>query len=138
METTRTRDPFADLMAPSGTARPAYQPPRPPAVVVQRTPVGRRLLGVLVLLVLTALSLPVHLLTMFFTYVEVASPGDVGTAVLLVAGTGLASFLALLLTGTLAQVAGGFPGRWRARVTFAALSALLAVAVTAVAALHFF
>ena len=138
METTRVRDPFGDLMTQSGVPQPAYQAPRPSAVTVRRTPVGRRLLGVLVLLVLTALSLPVHVMTMFFTYVEVASPGDLGTALLLVGGTGIASFLALLLTAVLSQLAGGFPGRWRARVTFAALSALLSVAVTVVAAVRFF
>ncbi len=136
METTRTRDPFAGL----GSQQPSYHapPPAPPTVQTPGTPVARRLLGVAVLLALTALTTPVHLLAIFFVYVQIESPGDAGSALLLIAGAVAASFAALLLTATLAQLAGGFPARWRARTTFAVLSAALAIAVAYGAALTLF
>lgn len=124
MQTTEIRDPFPEL----GTPYPVPQRYRP-APPVRRTPVARRLFGVLVLLVLTAASVPVHVLAVFFVYVQLESPGDGSTAFLTVGGGALASFLALLLTATIAQLAGGFPGRWRARTTFAVLSAVLSISV---------
>lgn len=112
--------------------------PAPPAITVHRSSAGRRWLGVLVFLVLTAVSLPVHVLALFFVFVEFASPGDRATSILLIAGAFVASFLALLVTGTLSQLVGGFPGRWRARVSFAAFSAIIALGVSTAAALLYF
>lgn len=146
METTRTRDPFAGLGPPQRTHHPVQAPYpqyqqqlRPPAET-RATPVGRRLLGVAVLVVLTAVTTPVHVLAIFFVFVQVESPGDgdLGSALLLVVGALAASFVALLVTATLAQLAGGFRARWRARTTFAVLSAILAVAVAYGAALTVF
>lgn len=137
METTRTRDPFAGLGSPQQSFHEPQQQVRPP-VQTPSMPVARRLLGVAVLLVLTAITTPVHLLAIFFVYVQIESPGEAGPALLLLAGALVASFVALLVTATLAQVAGGFPARWRARTTFAVLSALLAVVVAYAAALTLF
>ena len=112
--------------------------PRPAAITVHRSSAGRRWLGVFAWLVLTVVSLPVHVFALFFVYVEFASPGDQASAITLVACAFLASFVTLLITGTLSQLIGGFPGRWRARVSFAAFSAVVAVAVMTVAALTYF
>jgi hypothetical protein len=118
----------------SGATMPVVLP-RVPAVTVHRTSTGRRWLGVLAFLVLTAISLPIHAVALFFVYIEFASPGDAQTATLLVVAAFVGSFLALLTTGTLSQLIGGFPGRWRARVSFAAFSAVLALGTTVIAAL---
>ena len=112
--------------------------PHPPAITMHRSAARRRWLGVFAFLVLTAASLPVHVFAMFFVFVEVASPGDQATSVELIAVAFAASFAALLITGTLSQLIGGFPGRWRARVSFAAFSAIIALIVTAIAAITYF
>lgn len=114
--------------------QPARVPP-PPAIQTRSTPVGRRLLGVLAFFVLTAVSVPVHILAVFFVYVEFESPGDPVTAALLVSGAFLVSFIALFITGLGSQLVGGFPGRWRARITFATLSGIVALVVAYAAAL---
>jgi dipeptide/tripeptide permease len=93
---------------------------------------------VLAFLVLTVLSLPVHIGAIFFIYVEFESPGDPAMAALLISGAFLGSFVALFLTGLVAQKAGGFPGRWRARITFAVLSAIIGLGVAYFAALNLF
>lgn len=116
---------------------PQQHPPRP-VIRTSRTSPGRRLLGVLTFVALTAISVPVHILAVFFVYVEFESPGDTVTAVLLVTGAFLASFAALFCTGLLAQLVGGFPGRWRARITFAALSGVIALGIAYFAALTLF
>lgn len=92
----------------------------------------------LAFLALTAISVPVHILAVFFVYVEFESPGDTVTAILLVSGAFLASFAALFFTGLIAQLVGGFPGRWRARITFAALSGVIALGTAYLAALTLF
>ena len=79
--------------------------------------------------------MPVHVLAIFFVYVQVESPGDASTALLTIGGGAIGSFLALRITATLAQLAGGFPARWRARTTFAVLSAVLAVSLVYLLAL---
>lgn len=118
------------------------QPPRweqPPVLrAPQKTPIARRLLGVLAFFVLTGLSLPLHIAAIFFIYVEFESPGDLTTAALLVGGAFLGSFAALFVTGLLSQLIGRFPGRWRARVTFAAFSGIIALAVAYLAATKVF
>ncbi|RIX27592.1 hypothetical protein [Amnibacterium setariae] len=103
-----------------------------------RTSPARRALGVLAFLVLTALSVPLHVAAVFFVYVEFESPGDAVMAALLIGGAFLGSFAALFVTGLLSQLIGGFPGRWRARITFAALSGVIALAVAYFAALRLF
>lgn len=109
------------------------QPPRFEQQPVLRTPpkkqTGRRLLGVLAFLVLTGVSLPMHVAAIFFIYVEFESPGDPSTAALLIGAAFIGSFLALLVTGLVAQLVGKFPGIWRARITFAALSGIIALLV---------
>ncbi len=129
MATTGVRDPFADLFAPERPTAAPQSPRRAPVPQRRHVSVGRRLLGVLVLLVMTAISTPVHVFAVFLVFIEIESPGDPQSAALLIGGAGLGSFLMLLLTASLTQAVGGFPGRWRARVTFAVLSALLAMAV---------
>ena len=118
------------------------EPPRwekPPVVrAPKKTPVGRRLLGVLAFLVLTGVSLPLHIAAIFFIYVEFESPGDAVTAALLIGAAFLGSFAALFVTGLLSQIIGAFPGRWRARVTFAAFSGVVALAVAYFAATRVF
>ncbi|MGT2427331.1 hypothetical protein [Amnibacterium kyonggiense] len=104
----------------------------------QKSPTGRRLLGVLTFLVLTGLSLPLHVAAIFFIYVEFESPGDPATAALLVGAAFVGSFVALLVTGLLSQLVGRFPGLWRARITFAALSGIIALAVAYIGAAHLF
>ena len=104
----------------------------------RRNPAPRRALGVLTFLVLTGLSLPLHIAAIFFIYVEFESPGDPLMAALLIGGAFLGSFAALFVTGLLAQLIGGFPGRWRARITFATLSGIIALAVAYFAALQLF
>ncbi|MGN6446983.1 hypothetical protein [Amnibacterium sp.] len=111
-------------------------PPAPRAPEKCRT--GRRLLGVLTFVVLTGLSLPLHIAAIFFIYVEFESPGDAGTAALLVSGAFVGSFAALLVTGIVSQIVGAFPGRWRARVSLAALSGVIALVIAYVAASHVF
>lgn len=101
-------------------------------------PAPRRALGVLAFLVLTGLSLPLHIAAIFFIYVEFESPGDPVMAALLIGGAFLGSFAALFVTGLVAQLVGGFPGRWRARVTFATLSGIIALVVAYFAALQLF
>ena len=98
----------------------------------------RRALGVLAFAVLTAMSLPLHIAAIFFIYVEFESPGDPVMAALLIGGAFIGSFAALLVTGLLAQLIGGFPGRWRARVTFATLSGIIALVVAYFAAMQLF
>jgi hypothetical protein len=114
------------------------QPPRweqPPVRRVQeKTSVARRVLGVVAFLVLTGLSLPLHIAAIFFIYVEFESPGDPATAALLIGGAFIGAFAALLITGIVAQKVGKFPGRWRARVTFAALSGVIALTIAYFAA----
>jgi hypothetical protein len=116
----------------------APQPPRweqPPVQRVQaQVSPARRVLGIVAFLVLTGVSLPLHIAAIFFIYVEFESPGDAGTAALLTGGAFLGSFVALLITGVVAQLVGRFPGRWRARVTFAALSGVIALTVAYIAA----
>lgn len=108
--------------------QPRYDPP-PVLRAPEKKPTGRRLLGVLAFLVLTGLSLPLHVAAIFFIYVEVESPGDPTTAVLLIGAAFVGSFVALLVTGLVSQLVGRFPGIWRARVTFAALSGIIALLV---------
>lgn len=117
---------------------PQQHAPRQPTTPPRKTATGRRLLGGLAFVVLTAISVPVHILAVFFVYVEFESPGDTLTAVLLVSGAFLASFAALFCTGLIAQLVGGFPGRWRARITFAALSGVIALGTAYLAALTLF
>lgn len=117
----------------SSTRSPTQQPQFAQA---RRSPAPRRLLGVLAFLVLTALSLPVHIAAIFFVWVEFESPGDPAMAALLIGGTFVASFGALFVTGLLTQVVGRFPGRWRARATFAALSGAVALGIAYFAALN--
>lgn len=118
------------------------QPQRPPQQAAQgrpaRNPAPRRLLGVVAFFVLTGLSLPLHIAAIFFIYVEFESPGDPVMAALLIGGAFIGSFVALLITGVVAQRVGGFPGRWRARITFATLSGIIALAVAYFAALKLF
>ena len=118
--------------------RPQPQQPRheptPVSRAPQKSPTGRRLLGVLAFFVLTALSLPLHVAAIFFIYVEFESPGDPVTAALLIGAAFVGSFAALFVTGLLSQLIGAFPGRWRARVTFAAFSGVIALVVAYVAA----
>ncbi len=120
----------------------APQPPRweqPPVLRVQpKTSAARRVLGVVAFLVLTGLSLPLHIAAIFFIYVEFESPGDPVTAALLIGGAFVGSFVALLVTGIVAQLVGKFPGRWRARVTFAALSGVIALTIAYFAATKLF
>lgn len=120
--------------------QPVQPPPTPQAPVPQarRTGKPRRLLGVLAFLVLTGLSLPLHISAFFFIYVEFESPGDPAMAAPLIGGAFLVSFAALFVTGTVAQLVGRFPGRWRARTTFAALSGIVALAVAYLAAIRLF
>lgn len=113
---------------------PVRSEPPPAPRAPQKTPTGRRLLGVLAFLVLTGLSLPLHIAAIFFIYVEFESPGDPLTAALLIGAAFIGSFVALFVTGLLSQLIGAFPGRWRARVTFAAFSGVIALAVAYFAA----
>lgn len=113
---------------------PQRYEPRPQ----RRNETPRRLLGVLAFALLTGLSLPLHIAAIFFIYVEFESPGDPTMAALLIGGAFLVSFVALFLTGLIAQKVGAFPGRWRARVTFAAFSGIIALAVAYFAALNLF
>jgi hypothetical protein len=115
---------------------PQQQPSAQPGP--RKNPAPRRTLGVVAFLVLTGLSLPLHIAAIFFIYVEFESPGDPVMAALLIGGAFLGSFAALLVTGLVAQLAGGFPGRWRARMTFAALSGIIALVVAYFAALQLF
>lgn len=122
---------------------PPMRLPPPPqqrsgAAPQRRNQAPRRLLGVLAFFVLTAISLPLHIGAIFFIYVEFESPGDPAMAAVLIGGAFLGSFVALFLTGLIAQKIGGFPGRWRARVTFATFSGIIALAVAYLAALHLF
>jgi hypothetical protein len=117
--------------------QPRYEPP-PVLRTPPKTPVGRRVLGVLAFLVLTGLSLPLHIAAIFFIYVEFESPGDPAMAALLIGAAFLSSFAALFVTGLLSQVIGAFPGRWRARITFAAFSGVIALAVAYFAATRVF
>jgi predicted lipid-binding transport protein (Tim44 family) len=115
------------------------QPPQPRyAPPPQRNRTARRLLGVLAFLVLTGLSLPLHIGAIFFIYVEFESPGDPAMAALLISAAFLGSFAALFVTGLISQLVGGFPGRWRARTTFATLSGIIALGVAYFAALNLF
>lgn len=123
---------------PQQRHQPHPPPQRPGAQPQRRNQTPRRLLGVLAFALLTGLSLPLHIAAIFFIYVEFESPGDPSMAALLIGGAFLGSFLALLLTGLIAQKIGGFPGRWRARVTFAAFSGIIALAVAYFAALNLF
>ena len=124
----------------------ARQPPPPPPQQhappqrqqPSRNAGPRRLLGVLAFFVLTGLSLPVHIGAFFFIYVEFESPGDPAMAGLLVSAAFIGSFLALFLTGLIAQKVGGFPGRWRARITFAVFSGIVGLTVAYFAALNLF
>jgi len=125
--------------SPPQQPAPQQQPPQRYAQQPQRrNPTPRRLLGVLAFLVLTVLSLPVHIGAFFFIYVEFESPGDPAMAALLIGGAFVGSFLALLLTGLISQKVGGFPGRWRARITFAVFSGIIGLAVAYFAALNLF
>ncbi len=135
---------FSDLLspehAPAPQQRPRAQQPAPvalraPAAPAVRTSPVRRALGVLAFLVLTAMSLPLHVLAIFFIYVQIESPGDLETAAPLLGGLFVAVFLVLTVVGVLTQVIGGFPGRWRARVTFAFLSGVIALVVSYAAAI---
>jgi hypothetical protein len=110
-----------------------HEPPPAPRAP-QKVPIGRRVLGVLAFIVLTGVSLPLHIAAIFFIYVEFESPGDPVTAALLIGAAFIGSFAALFVTGLLSQLIGAFPGRWRARVTFAALSGLIALVIAYVAA----
>jgi hypothetical protein len=109
------------------------QPQRPP--VPRKNPAPRRVLGVIAFLTLTLLSMPVHIAAVFFVYVTFESPGDAVTAILIVSGAFLGSFAALFVTGLVSQLVGGFPGRWRARVTFSVLSGIIAISCAYFAAL---
>ena len=121
----------------SGATTPMVVP-RAPAAAETHGSTARRWLGVLTFLVLTGLSLPVHMVALFFVYIEFASPGDRQTAILLVIAAFAGSFMALLVTGAVSQLVGGFPGRWRARISFAGFSALIALVAAVVAALTLF
>lgn len=132
---------------PRVQAPPQQQPPQAPhqqhgqqqgGRPQQRSGAPRRFLGVLAFFVLTALSLPLHIAAIFFIYVEFESPGDPLMAALLISAAFLGSFAALFVTGLGAQLIGGFPGRWRARITFAAFSGIIALAVAYFAALQLF
>lgn len=125
--------PYETQRAPQQPQQVAPPPPLPQQR--RRVPVGRRVLGVLAFVVLTALSIPLHILTVFFVFVEFESPGDAVTAALLVSGAFVGSFAALFVTGLVTQLVGAFPGRWRARVTFAALSGAIALGIAYAAAL---
>jgi hypothetical protein len=114
--------------------QPQYAPRQQP----RRNPTGRRLLGVLAFLVLTGIGIPLHIGAIFFVYVEFESPGDPVMAALLIGGAFIGSFVALFLTGLLSQLIGGFPGRWRARITFATLAGIISLAVAYLAALKLF
>lgn len=109
------------------------QPQRPPAPRKNVAP--RRVLGVIAFLTLTLLSMPVHIAAVFFVYVTFESPGDAVTAILIVSGAFIGSFAALFVTGLVSQLVGGFPGRWRARVTFSVLSGIIAISCAYFAAL---
>ena len=109
------------------------QPQRPP--VPRKNMAPRRVLGVIAFLTLTLLSMPVHIAAVFFVYVTFESPGDAVTAILIVSGAFIGSFAALFVTGLVSQLVGGFPGRWRARVTFAVLSGIIAISCAYFAAL---
>ena len=109
------------------------QPQRPPAPRKNVAP--RRVLGVIAFLTLTLLSMPVHIAAVFFVYVTFESPGDAVTAILIVSGAFIGSFAALFVTGLVSQLVGGFPGRWRARVTFSVLSGVIAISCAYFAAL---
>jgi hypothetical protein len=124
--------------------QPVQQPQQPPqqpvryALPPRRNQAPRRLLGVLAFLVLTGLSLPLHIAAIFFIYVEFESPGDPLMAAVLIGGAFLGSFAALFFTGLISQLVGAFPGRWRARTTFATLSGVISLAVAYFAALTLF
>lgn len=127
---------FTDLLERPGP-RQEEAPPRvrasPPAGSA-RIPV-RRVLGLAVFAVLTAMSLPLHVLAVFFVYVQIESPGDIASAAPVLGGMFAAVFAALLVVGLLTQLVGGFPGRWRARVTFSFLSAVIALGIAYAAAI---
>lgn len=123
---------------PQQQRQPPQQQQRHEPRPQRRNATPRRMLGVLAFVVLTGLSLPLHIAAIFFIYVEFESPGDPSMAALLIGGAFLGSFVALLLTGSIAQMVGAFPGRWRARVTFAAFSGIIALAVAYFAALNLF
>ncbi len=117
------------------------QPQRLPPQSAQRpkrNQAPRRLLGVIAFFVLTLLSMPVHIAAVFFVYVTFESPGDPTTAALIVSGAFIGVFAALFVTGLVAQSVGGFPGRWRARVTFSVLSGLIALTAAYFAAMTLF
>lgn len=120
--------------APQQPQQPAAQQPRP-ATAPKRSPRPRRVLGVIAFLVLTFASIPIHIAAVFFVYVTFESPGDAITAVLIVSASFIGSFAALFVTGLVAQLVGAFPGRWRARVTFAVLSGVLSLGIAYLAAL---
>ena len=121
---------------------PQHQPQQQPQEFAprqeRRNQAPRRALGVIAFLVLTGLRLPLHNAPIFFIYVEFESPGDPVMAALLIGGAFLGSFAALFVTGLLAQLVGGFPGRWRARITFATFSGIIALVVAYFAALQLF
>lgn len=117
--------------------QPRFEP-QPVHRTPPRTSAMRRVLGVVAFVALTAVSLPAHIAAIFFIYVEFESPGDAATAALLIGAAFLGSFVALFLTGLLTQIIGAFPGRWRARVTFAALSGVIALVVAYAAASKLF
>ena len=106
-----------------------------PAGAPKKASRPRRMLGVLAFLALTLASTPIHIAAVFFVYVTFESPGDAITAVLIVSASFIGSFAALFVTGLVAQLVGAFPGRWRARVTFAVLSGVLALGGAYLAAL---
>lgn len=120
--------------APRQVPPPAARPGQYSAAK-SRGSVLRRVLGVLTFFVLTGASVPLHILAVFFVYVQVESPGDAGSAVPLLGGLFAAVFLALFFTGLLTQLVGGFPGRWRARVTFSFFSGAIALAIAYAAAI---
>ncbi len=135
--------PVGQQPRPSAHPQPWEQQPQPPqwrqpAVTTTRNAAPRRLLGMVAFAVMTVVTLPVHVLAVFFVFVEFESPGDPVTAVLLVSGAFVASFVALLLTGIVSQAVGGFPGRWRARITFAALSGVIALGLAYLGAIVYF
>ncbi|MFD1720742.1 hypothetical protein [Amnibacterium endophyticum] len=106
------------------------QPPKKPGVVATR-----RVLGLAVFAALTAMSVPLHVLAVFFMYVQIESPGELASAVPLLGGMLVAVFVTLLVVGSATQLVGGFPGRWRARVVFALLSGAIALSIAYAAAL---
>ena len=116
----------------------APQQQRVPTQGAQRNTAPRRVLGVIAFFVLTLLSMPVHIAAVFFVYVTFESPGDPTTAVLIVSGAFLGVFAALFVTGLVSQLVGGFPGRWRARVTFSVLSGVIALTAAYFAAMTLF